>query len=321
MAKEIRSLDALPPENVKLYVKFMVPLLIVDSATYPQKLAELQKLMIRVNLPDSLQEEILESTFNQSLEPLDFIYECIASFKHLKFENEDEKKAYQFSIIKDMVNIAIADEFISDEEQTIIDEVARAFFGEKKDEIINIAKKSVELDKAFIKGEIEISEFEKGMKNFASLLGGVGVPVAAVYFAGSVVGLSAAGITSGLAALGFGGILGLSSMVTGIGTVIAIGVATYSLVRWLLGSNEREAQKKRESLIQEALKINNKSIEKLSNLYQELSKKLAELIESNEVSKKEIELLRRKIDTYKKAFEYLNQTNEYFKQRNVKGVK
>ena len=43
----------------------------------------------------------------------------------------------------------------------------------------------------------------------------VGVPIAAVVYSGSVVGLSAAGITSGLAALGLG--LG---MVPGIGVAI-----------------------------------------------------------------------------------------------------
>lgn len=54
-------------------------------------------------------------------------------------------------------------------------------------------------------------------------LGAVGIPVAGVYFSGSVIGLSAAGITSGLAALGLG--LG---MVPGIGVAIVIGAIIFT---------------------------------------------------------------------------------------------
>ena len=62
----------------------------------------------------------------------------------------------------------------------------------------------------------------------AAGLASAGVPVAAVAVSGSVFGLSAAGITSGLAALGMG--LG---MTTGIGVAAAIGVGSYFGVRWL----------------------------------------------------------------------------------------
>jgi hypothetical protein len=62
----------------------------------------------------------------------------------------------------------------------------------------------------------------------AASLASVGVPVGAVAVSGSVFGLSAAGITSGLAALGMG--LG---MVPGIGVAVGIGVGAYFAVKWL----------------------------------------------------------------------------------------
>ena len=68
------------------------------------------------------------------------------------------------------------------------------------------------------------SQIAKSFKDIAAKAGAVGVPLAAIYFSGSVVGFSAAGITSGLATMGLGGLLGFSGMVTGIGTVVLIGV-------------------------------------------------------------------------------------------------
>lgn len=62
----------------------------------------------------------------------------------------------------------------------------------------------------------------------AAGLAATGIPIAAVAVSGSVFGLSAAGITSGLAALGMG--LGMAS---GLGVAVGIGVGSYFGVRWL----------------------------------------------------------------------------------------
>jgi hypothetical protein len=59
------------------------------------------------------------------------------------------------------------------------------------------------------------------LKTAAAGLPAVGIPIAAVYFSGSVVGFSAAGITSGLAALGVG------SMLPGIGVAILLGTGVF----------------------------------------------------------------------------------------------
>jgi len=46
MADKIRSLDALPENYRKLYVELIVSLLKADYDVSPQKLAELERLMI-----------------------------------------------------------------------------------------------------------------------------------------------------------------------------------------------------------------------------------------------------------------------------------
>jgi small-conductance mechanosensitive channel len=71
-------------------------------------------------------------------------------------------------------------------------------------------------------------DFKKLGGDVAASLAATGIPIAAVAVSGTVFGLSAAGITSGLAALGLG--LGMAS---GLGVAVAIGVGSFFSVRWL----------------------------------------------------------------------------------------
>ena len=68
-------------------------------------------------------------------------------------------------------------------------------------------------------------------KEFVSAGAGTGIAVGSLSAAG-IPGLSAAGITSGLAVLGAG------SMLAGIGTVAAIGYGSYKLTRWMISSTQ-----------------------------------------------------------------------------------
>ena len=85
----------------------------------------------------------------------------------------------------------------------------------------------------------------------AAGLAAVGVPLAAVYASGSVLGLSAAGITSGLAALGLG--LG---MVPGIGVAVLLGTGVFLGVRALLdAANQTEQGQLRAQLGRQAAAV------------------------------------------------------------------
>lgn len=75
-------------------------------------------------------------------------------------------------------------------------------------------------------------------KNTTAKGAAVGMPLAAVYLSDSVVGLGATGITSGLATLGMGGLLGLSGVVTEIGVVILSDIAAYQGVKWFISNNK-----------------------------------------------------------------------------------
>lgn len=160
---------------------------------------------------------------------------------------------------------------------------------------LNITDDKIELLVAVIKNDEDIlkmrktdSELEKSAKDLAAKAAAVGVPIAAVYFSGSVIGLSAAGITSGLATLGMG--LG---MVGGIGIAVLVGVSAYKAVKFFTSSGEVEACKQREMMIQNIIKNNQKTINYLVGDTNMISAKLFELIESGNADKEQIAKLKR----------------------------
>ena len=90
--------------------------------------------------------------------------------------------------------------------------------------------------------------FKRVIKDSASNLAGVGVPIGAIAASGSVFGLSAAGITSGLAALG--GLVGGGMLVGAVVAVPAIALGAAYGVKKLLDivwKNEENSNRVRNS--------------------------------------------------------------------------
>lgn len=139
------------------------------------------------------------------------------------------------------------------------------------------------------------SEIEKSIKDLASKAAAVGVPLAAIYLSGSVIGISAAGLTSGLAALGMGGLLGFSSMFTGVGIAVLLGVGTYKGIRKATGLSDLENNKQREMMLQAIIKNRQKSlnylIEDVNEVAQQLSNEAKNGKEAEEKIKKIAALL------------------------------
>lgn len=150
---------------------------------------------------------------------------------------------------------------------------------------LNINDEQIELIISVIKNDENIlnerkndSDIVKSMKDIGAKAGAVGVPLAAVYFSGSVIGMSAAGLTSGLATLGMGGFLGFSSMFTGIGVVALLGVGTYKGIKKVTGLSDLENNKQRELMLQAIIKNSQKSLNYLIEDVNEISKQLTEEI-------------------------------------------
>ena len=300
---ETVSLEA-RPENVKvLYARVLAALCLVDGRLDSREVEYLYVFMSRIGLGTDSREEVRRSLDVEETQPEDLVRlveEVIA-------EASDNKEEISVSIVKDMTQVSRADGAVLPPEEESIRAVAEARFGERADQIIELAGKTVEYEEALIKGDVTSSELEKHSKEIAAVATAASVPITALFFSGSVVGLSAAGITSGLAALGLGGLLGLSAMVTGIGTVVVLGVAAYTGARWLMGGKERELSKQRESMIQEVIKRHQGAIEALTEDVTSIGLKLAEYVSRSGQNEMELDRLKSDLQMFNAALAELQQ--------------
>ena len=165
-------------------------------------------------------------------------------------------------------------------------------------EQISFMIQNIQNDEDIIAKRKSNTEIQKSINDLVAKAGAIGVPIAAVYFSGSVVGLSAAGITSGLATLGMGGILGFSSMVTGIGTAIIISFITYNKLKKITGTKDLEENKTRELLIQNAIKNLQKTINYLIEDVNYISSELLQCIENQNKDEEKIIKLKKLLQIF-----------------------
>lgn len=139
----------------------------------------------------------------------------------------------------------------------------------KNDESLSIIEKLVEEADAAVSDKNRINSDNGSINEALALAGGVGaggtIGFAALYFAG-VTGLSAAGITSGLAAAG--ALIG-GGMAAGVAVIAApaviLGVGAYA---WAVQINKKRLIEKKEQLLQEVLRKHNVIIEELKRTAQ-----------------------------------------------------
>lgn len=160
-----------------------------------------------------------------------------------------------------------------------------------KDDQFDLIITAIRTDEEILSLRKNDSEIKKSMKDLAAKAGAVGVPLAAIYFSGSVVGMSAAGITSGLATIGMGGLLGFSGMVTGVGVVVLIGVGAYKGIKKITGVGDLENNKQREMMLQAIIKNSQKSLNYLIEDVNEISRLLMEEVKNGLETSKKIEKL------------------------------
>lgn len=189
--------------------------------------------------------------------------------------------ALKLSLVKDTINLywpKMSPEHKVDEWkgcQYIVDLVKKLNIG---DDQVDYISENIKKNKEIIEKRQDDVMIKKTMQDLFSKAGAVGVPLAAVYLSGSVIGVSAAGMTSGLAALGMGGVLGFSSMFTGIGVAVLLGIGTYKGVRKITGMGDLEKNKQREMMLQEIAKNSQKALNYLIEDVNEITSKLQQAI-------------------------------------------
>lgn len=158
------------------------------------------------------------------------------------------RKDLLVSLLKDLIYIyQEANNKDSYTNSIFILEIAKAFSIEQS--VLDYLVKVIENDLKIFDDNVDDKGLNESFSNIAAGAATVGVPIAALYFSGSVIGLGAAGITSGLATLGLGGFLGLSSMVTGIGALVLIGIGANKGVKMFTGQDDIEKRKQKEAML------------------------------------------------------------------------
>lgn len=247
--RQIVPLEEMTEAVKLLYLKIIVNMTYADDSKLDQEeLSEMFLLMNRMALTQ-------ETRF--SLRAYMFDFEKLDSLKILlqNLNNEipsGQVKTVHISLVKDLVNI-----YFSTKDRDLNN---FKFLQENRDlfqitnEDIELIVMALEADYKLLDDNISDDKMTAVFKELSAKAAAVGTPLAAVYLSGSVIGMSAAGMTSGLAMLGMGGVLGLSSMATGIGVAVLLGVGAYKGVKKFTGSNELSQYKRKQLMLVEVIK-------------------------------------------------------------------
>ncbi|WP_373377332.1 hypothetical protein [Cupriavidus nantongensis] len=258
------------------YLKLIVNMAVADDATIDRReFAEILMLMTRLDLAT-------ESRF--ALRGYMASPEALAPVEALVGEldaacPDGQERSVHVSLVKDLINVYLSTGGKDVKEFAFLN-MHRSLWKVTNDEI-DLAQRVIRNDHNMINEDFSDDQIVAALKDISARAAAVGTPLAAVYLSGSVIGLSAAGMTSGLAALGMGGFLGLSSMATGIGVAVLIGVGTYAGIKKLTGANELTRARRRELMLQEVIKQTQSTISLLIGDINYMTTRLNEAVQAH----------------------------------------
>jgi len=278
--KEENQLTPLSEMSDKLkisYLKIIINMTFIDDEKIDEKeLAELFLLMIRLELNKDTRFKVRAYITEISKENIQSIESLLDIIKN---ESEDSNyKSIMISLAKDMINIYFSTKNTINRDFQYLNDNKHLF--ELSESEIELAYDTVENDYKLLKEDLDDDTIKKNAKELASKAAAAGVPLAAVYISGSVIGMSAAGITSGLATLGMG-----MGMTGGLAVIGIIGVLSYKGVKNLTGANELDKYKTRELMLHDVIKQTRKTISLIIDDVNYIVQKL----NTTELSQKELE--------------------------------
>ncbi|ELP6757359.1 TPA: hypothetical protein RQK09_001870 [Vibrio vulnificus] len=302
---QLVSLSEMSEDLKVAYLKVIVNMAYSDDGEVDKnEFAQILLLMTRLELcPESrfaLREYITRTGELESLESLMHTIDeaCIPS----------HNKSVKISLVKDLFSVYMS---VNDGQYDNF-----TFFKENN-HLFNVSEEEVELiidalklDFKMLSDDFSDDALARGMKELGAKAGAVGVPLAAVYLSGSVVGMSAAGLTSGLATLGLGGVLGFSSMATGIGVAVLLGVGAYKGIKHLTGANELDKTKRRELMLNEVIKQTQATVSHLMEDINFITIKLNEAVLSHGAQDAKVKLLLQKVKLLTSAGNVLTQKGD-----------
>ena len=207
------------------YLSVLSAVCYVDKEFGDMEKRQLDVLLAQLKISDVGKAKIYSSVFNLQRE------DKLANLEAIQILGNKELK---YTLISDLCLFSLVDSKFSDDEYQYILGIG---------EVLGITQEQVDAIKSIQESLYKIKDippnsekYKHLIKDSAAKLAGVGVPVAAIAASGTTLGLSAAGITSGLAALGglVGGgmLLGAVVVVPAIALGAAFGVKKLFDVVW-----------------------------------------------------------------------------------------
>ena len=200
-------------ENEQIaYLSILSAICYVDKEFGDKEKRQLDVLLVQLKISDVGKAKIYSSVFNLQRE------DKLANLETIQILGNTELK---YTLISDLCLFSLVDSKFTDEEYQYILGIGE-ILGITQEQVDAIRSIQENLDN--IKDIPSNSErFRQVIKESVATLAGVGIPIGAIAASGSVFGLSAAGISSGLAFLGAG--FGMLAGAVIVVPAIAIGAA------------------------------------------------------------------------------------------------
>ena len=295
-----------PDEFKKCYLGVLVWLVHRDDDLIDEReLCEIQLQMTRLNCSAEVRRAV--RSYLEDPRRLNVEAQIGRMLERVPPPKSDNTMALKCSLMKDAIRVrrATSEEFTWDRGIVRLAELL-----DLSGEQVEFLNRTCVEEERILAGELSDSQITNAAKEMAAKATGLGVPLVAIYASGSVAGFSAAGITSGLAALGLGGVLGLSAMVTGIGVVIVVGGVAYKGVRWVLDGSERDRASLRELMLQEVLLLHQGAIINLGEDMSFLGERVEALSRKTDRNREAIDWLTREVILLSRAASAMRRLGE-----------
>jgi len=301
---QLKEMADMPNELKVAYLKIIINMTFIDDEEIDEKeLAELFLLMTRLKLDK-------ESRFEVRAYITEISYDNLLSVEELLeiIKSHSESSHYQslmISLAKDLINVYFSTNCTTNRDFKFLDKYKNLF--ELSDAEIDLAYDTVENDYKLLKEDLDDDAITRNAKELAAKAAAAGTPLAAVYISGSVIGMSAAGITSGLATLGMG-----MGMTGGLAVIGIIGVLSYKGVKHLTGANELDKYKTRELMLHEVIKQTQKTISLIIDDVNYIVQKLNDTILNHSEQTEKIKKLTQMVAQFQGALKSVdNKSNLY----------
>jgi hypothetical protein len=281
--KQILELSSMTDDFKKSYLKVIANMTFDDDQDIDaDELSEIFLLMTRLGMSSEARFDLRGYIENITPESKEQTADLVSSLKELS--DSSQHKAIMISLVKDIINTHYSAKDIFDGDVAFVSEY-KNILG-LTDEELDFVYQAVKDGFDILRDETDDNKIKETASRLASSATAVGAPIAAVYISGSVVGLSAAGVTSGLATLGLG--MGMSGGLAALG---AIGFLSYKGVRHFSGAGELDKFKIKQKMLTEALKQTHVTIQELIADINYLVLRLNKTIDATEDSQQKINFL------------------------------